>query len=392
MNRLTVSLPLFIAQRYLRSTRRDAFITFLSVTAAGGIALGVAALILSSAALTGFQDVLRTEVLARTAHIEVSLPNGTDLERVATEAASVQGVLSVRPWLRGRGWAMSAGWARPVEVVGFSDRLPDQFPEATSRDSGLYVSDRLAESWGLEPGQVMEILSARPTLTPLGPQPRVMRLPLAGTFEAGRTEQEERIALPLAEAVHLFGVGEQRLVITSGDLDQAIGTASRLREALPSGTVILTWRDLNKALLFLLRLEKSLMFVAVFLIVVVAAMAVISDLMLILTHKRAEMGMLGAMGARPEALRGIFLWLGSLLVAVGACLGSVLGIGAAWVLDRYHLLALPGDVYFLDHVPFLVRPREVGIILVATVVLTLACSWFAAARAGSLRPIEALNR
>lgn len=392
MSRVGVSFPLYVAQRYLRSSRRDAFVTFLSLTAAGGIALGVAALILSSAALTGFQEVLRSEVLARTPHIEVSLPAGVDLEAAATEVASVPGVVAVRPWLRGRGWLLSAGRARPVEVVGFADSLPEQFPGARERAPGLYVSDRLAETWGLESGQMTEIISARPTLTPLGPQPRVMRLPLAGQFEAGRTEQEERIALPLAEAVHLFGIGEQRLLITSGDLDQAMGTADRLRAVLPTGAIVNTWRDLNKALLFLLRLEKSLMSVAVFLIVVVAAMAVISDLMLILAHKRAEMGILGAMGARPEVLRRIFLWLGSLLVAVGALLGSVLGMGAAWVLDRYRLLALPGDVYFLDHVPFLVRPQEVGIILAATVALTLACSWVAASRAGGLRPIEALNR
>lgn len=134
------------------------------------------------------------------------------------------------------------------------------------------------------------------------------------------------------------------------------------------------------------------MFVAVFLIVVVAAMAVISDLMLILAHKQSEMGMLGAMGARPETLRRIFLWLGSLLVTVGASIGSILGIGGAWLLDRYRLLALPGDVYFMDHVPFQVRLPEVGLILLATVGLTLACSWFAATRAGALRPVEALYR
>jgi len=388
----SVPFPLFVAQRYLRSTRRDAFVTFLSLTAAGGIALGVAALILSSAALTGFQMVLRSEVLARTPHIEVTLPAGMDIEEAVAEISSVQGVLSVRSWLRGRGWLLAAGRARPVEVVGFEDTLPEQFPGVADRFAGLYVSDRLAEVWGLESGDVIEVVSARPTLTPMGPQPRVRRLELAGTFAAGRTEQEERIALPLSDAVQLFGASEQRLLITTGDLEQAIELADRLRQVVPPGTLVHSWRDLNKALLFLLRLEKSLMFVAVFLIVVVAAMAVISDLMLIQAHKRAEMGILGAMGTRPESLRRIFLWLGALLVGVGASLGAILGIGGAWLLDRYRLLALPGDVYFLDHVPFLVRPQEVGMILLATVSLTLACAWIAASRAAALRPVEALSR
>lgn len=392
MRGLRLPFPLFVAQRYLRSTRRSAFVTFLSLTAAGGIALGVAALILSSAALTGFQSVLRNEVLARTPHLEVTLPAGTQSEEAVAQISSVEGVLSVRSSIRGRGWLLSAGRARPVEVIGFEDSLPDQFPAAMSRYPGLYVSDRLATGWGLEPEEVVEVVSARPTLTPLGPQPRVRRLELTGSFAAGRTEQEERIALPLSDARHLFGVSEQRLLVMGADLDEATDVAGRLRQVLPAGALVQTWRDLNKALLFLLRLEKTLMFVAVFLIVVVAAMAVISDLMLILTHKQAEMGMLGAMGARPETLRRIFLWLGSLLVGVGALLGAALGIGGAWLLDRYRLLSLPGDVYFLDHVPFLVRPQEVGVILLATVALTLACSWIAASRAGALQPVEALNR
>jgi lipoprotein-releasing system permease protein len=382
--------PLFVAQRYLRSTRRDAFITFLSLTAAGGIALGVAALILSSAALTGFQAVLRDEVLRRSPHMEVALPVGAQVSQAALSA--VPGVETVRSSLRGRGWLVSTGRARPVEVIGYEGALPDQFPGAANGAPGLYVSDRLASGWGLESGQVIEVVSAHPTLTPMGPQPRVRRLDLSGTFTAGRTEQEERIAVPIADSIHLFGSSELRLLVMAGSLGEVDGVADRLEQVLPEGSVVRTWEDLNRALLFLLRLEKTLMFVAVFLIVVVASMAVISDLMLILAHKQAEMGMLGAMGAQPASLRRIFLWLGALLVGVGVTMGGLLGICGAWILERYQVLSLPGDVYFLDHVPFLVRPLEVGVILLATVGLTLACSWIAASRAASLRPIETLNR
>ncbi len=392
MTRSQRSFPFFVAQRYLRSSRRNAFVTFLSLTAAGGITLGVAALILSSSALTGFQTVLREEVLTRTAPIEITLPASADPDLVVGDLRTHPGVAAVEVWLRGRGWVLSAGRARPVEVVGFADTLPDQFPQAASRSPGLYVSDRLARTWGLAAGEVLEVVSAHPTLTPMGPQPRVQRLVIAGTFKAGRTEQDDRIALPLKDAIQLFGAGQQRLRVDTDDIEAALGVAEDLRQSLPAGAEVRTWQDLNRALLFLLRLEKSLMFVAVFLIVVVAAMAVISDLMLILTHKQAEMGMLGAMGARPDSLRAIFLWLGVLLVGVGSMLGTALGVGGAWVLDRYQLLSLPGDVYFLDHVPFLVRPLEVGVILTATVVLTLGCSWLAASRAGRLHPVEALNR
>ena len=392
MSRLSLAFPLFVALRYLRSTRRDAFVTFLSATAAGGVALGVAALILSLAALSGFQDELRDEVLARTPHVEVLLPAEADPEAVLDQVRSTPGVAATQLLVRGRGWLLAFGRGRPVEIIGFSGVLPDQFPGATDRRSGFYVSDRLLDSWGLELGQVVEVVTPRPTLTPMGPQPRVRRILLDGTFAAGQAEQEERIALPLPAAVDLLGAGSRRILVTCEDLARALVVADELEARLPAGSSVNTWRDLNQALLFALRLEKSLMFIAVFLIVVPAAMALVSDLMLILASKQSEMGMLGAMGTRPDTLRQIFLWLGTLLVTLGAATGLALGIGGAWILDRYRLLELPKQVYFLDHVPFLVRFQDVAMILLATVALTIACVWVAASRAATLQPIEALRR
>ncbi|MGB6642357.1 MAG: FtsX-like permease family protein, partial [Thermoanaerobaculia bacterium] len=246
--------------------------------------------------------------------------------------------------------------------------------------------------WGLGAGDLVEVASTRPTLSPLGPQPRVRRLPMHGTFETGRTEQESRVALPLAEAASLLGIADIRLSVTAGGLEEALRLAPQVEAVVPEGAVVRTWRDFNRALLFALRLEKGLMFVAVFLIVVVAALSLVSDITLILASKLPEVGMLGAMGARPRELQRVFLWLGGSLVAVGTLLGVVVGIGGAWILDRYHLLSLPSQVYFLDHVPFLVRSADVFWILLATVLLTLGCSLHAAKKAAALRPVEALRR
>jgi len=386
-------LPLWVAARYLRSSRRDAFITFLSLTAAGGIALGVAALILALAALSGFQSALKEEVLSRTPQIEIELPAGADPEAARKAVETFDEVRSAQVVIRGGGWLLARGRSRAVEVVGYGAGLPELFPEATSRSSGLYLGDGLANLWGLEPGDVVEIVSPVPTLTPVGPQPRVRRLPVLGTFEAGRAEQEERLALPLTEASMLFGRSAvHRLVVDCGDLDAALEVAGKLPAVLPAESTVRTWRDLNRVLFFALRLEKTLMFVAVFLIVVVAGMSLVSDLTLILASKRPEVGMLGAMGAPPSSLRQIFLWLGALLVGLGAVIGLTLGVGGSWLLDRYELLSLPSQVYFLDHVPFLVRARDVLAIVGTTVTLTFSCSFYAAHRAASLWPVEALRR
>lgn len=384
--------PLYVALRYLKSTRRDALITFLSATAAGGIALGIAALILALAALTGFQAALREEILARTPQIEIELPPGADREEVLRSVAGLPGIVDVDLLMRGRGWLLAAGRARPAELIGFDGELPGLFPAASDRAPGLYVGDQLATVWGLAAGDLVEVASTRPTLSPLGPQPRVRRLPLHGTFETGRTEQSARVALPLAQAASLLGAADTRLSITAASLEEALRLAPRIEALVPTGAVVRTWQDLNRALLFALRLEKGLMFVAVFLIVVVAAMSLVSDITLILASKLPEVGMLGAMGARPRELQRVFLWLGGSLVAAGTLLGLVVGVGGAWVLDRYRVLSLPSQVYFLDHVPFLVRLADVFWILLATLLLTLGCSLYAAKKAAALHPVEALRR
>jgi lipoprotein-releasing system permease protein len=388
----SLPFPAVIALRYLRSTRKDAFVSFLSAVAAGGMALGVAALILALAALSGFQRALRGEILARTPHLEVELPPGADPAAAKARALAVAGVAGGQLVLHGRGWLLADGKAQAAELVGFDGAVPRSFPAAAGRAAGLYVGDALARRWGLRPGDVLDVVSPRPTLTPLGPQPRVRSLPLAGTFAVGKSEQEERAALPLQVARGLLGGDDLRLELETAGLDAALAVAPRVASALPPGSVVRSWRELNRPLFFALRLEKAVMFVAVFLIVVVAALALVADLALIVASKRAEIGMLGAMGAAPAALRRSFLLLGGLLAGLGTGAGAAVGGVGAWLLDRYRVVALPQRVYFLDYVPFHVRPTDLAAVLGLTMALALLASFYAAQRAASLRPVEALRR
>lgn len=384
--------PAALAFRYLRSTRKDAFVTFLSSVAAGGVALGVAALILSLGALSGFQRALKSEILARTPELEVRLPAGADPEAARRALTSVDGVQSTQLLLRGRGWLLSEGRAQPVELVGYERDLPAAFPARSGEGDGVWISDAMALRWGLEPGMPIEVASARPTLTPLGPQPRLRALRVAGTFATGRSAEEERAALPLTVAATLLPGADRRLEVRTGGLSTALAIAPRLRAGLPAGSEVLTWQDLNAPLFFALRLEKSVMFVAVFLIVIVASLALVADLALIIASKTAEIGMLGAMGASPAMLRRSFLLLGALLAGLGATVGGALGVGGALVLDRYRLLRLPERVYFLDYVPFVVQLWDLAAVVLLTLVLALACSYYAAQRAAALDPVEALRR
>jgi len=385
--------PVILAVRYLRSTRRDAFASFLSAVAAGGLALGVAALILSLAVISGFQSALRSELLGRTSQIEVELPPEADAAAARDAVGQAAGVVSVQIQVRGGGWVVDEGKVQAVELVGFDGRVPRSFPGAAGKPEGLYVPATLAARWGLGRGQTLEVVSPRPTLTPFGPQPRVRSVPLAGTYEGGRTQEEkERVALPRSVAETLLGTADRRLDVEAADLDAALEVAGRLAAVLPAGSVVRTWKELNRPLLFALRLEKLVMFVAVALIVLVASLALVADLALIISNKRPEIGMLGTMGATPAALRQTFVLLGGLVAGFGMLLGSVLGVGGAWILDRYHVLQVPGKVYFLDYVPFLVQPGDFVLVLLITLILALASSLYAAQRAAALDPVEALRR
>lgn len=394
--------PLLLSLRYLRSTRKDAYVSFLSAVAALGVTVGVAALVLVLAALAGLHERLLDQVLAATPALEVSLPvpegtAGDEASQRAMEAIlALPGVTEARRVVRGQGWLVYEGVPEPLRLVGYEGDLPHSFPEAADRRPGLYVPRNLAQRWGAGPGDVIDVVSPQPTLSPFGPQPRMRRLPLAGIFESSGVETVQRAALPLEVAESLLGRRGTTLEVAVEDLENAPAMVKAVEGALegivPAGATVRSWRELNRSLYFVLRMEKTLLVVAVGLIVLVAALALVVDLALVIASKRSEIGMLGAMGASPTDLRRAFLFLGTLLAALGLVLGSALGAGGAWVLDRFRLLRVPGQVMFVDHIPFRLQSEDLLLVVVLTAVLVTLASLYAGHRAAALSPVEALRR
>lgn len=402
---MSAPFELYVAMRYLRSARSDAFIHLLARITAGGLTLGVAALILALAALSGFQRRLLADVEARTPRLEIVADPSVDLERARELAAGVAGVAAVQELLYGRGWLRRLHDVEPVQIVGYERSLPEAFPvvgvSAEDGDAapGVWIASSAAYRWGLLPGDVVELVSPRMTLTPRGPAPRSRRLEILGLHDPGNADERhaQRVALPLELAETMLSGADRRLEVRLDRRGRERAVAAALRVALAAdettrGAEPVTWLEANKALRFVLRLEKAVIFLAVVLIVLVASFALVGALSLILASKRSEVGILSAMGASRRSLRRVFLLLGAALAGIGAFGGAVLGVGAALVLDRWGLIRLPGNVFIVDHLPFDVRAFDVGVVLASTIAVTLAAAAVGARKTGSLDPIEALRR
>jgi lipoprotein-releasing system permease protein len=383
---------LFLALRYLRSARKDAFTSFLSAVASIGIGLGVAALVLALAALAGMQRALRREILDRTPSLAVTPAAGSDPLAVERSIAALPGVEQVQRVVEGRGWILAGDRALPVRILGYQGSPPRSLPGTAGANPGLYLADHVASRLGLRPGEVTQLASARASLTPLGLQPRLLSMRLEGIYSAGRIEEESVAAMPLERAEILLGRARiGRLFVGTRTLDDALVIAERLRRELPPGTEVATWRQLNQPLFFALTLERTVLFLAVSLIVAVAAMALFSDLQLVAATKRRELALLVAMGADDGALRRSFLWLGLLLGGGGAFAGGAFGGLVAWTCDRWQLVRLPAGLLVFDSLPFWLRAGDVGAVIGMTLLLTVVCSMLGARRAARVFPAEALR-
>lgn len=400
MNAWRLPFPAILALRYLKSTRKDAFVSFLSLVAGLGLALGVAALILALASLAGFQQVLIEQTLSHTPQIEIRLPaaaTADDVDDVRRRVEAVPGVEGVQALVRGPGWLRVGGrGVQPVELVGFDGNLPPSLTGGAPRKAapGLWLSEDVAGQWGLERGDRVELASPRPTLTPFGgPQPRVRTVTFEGVFPAsGDPQDTDAAALPRVIAESLLAPVPVRLEVDVGGFDRAVAVAADVEAVVPAGSEVSTWQQLEGALFFVLKLEKALVFVGVSLIVLVASLALVASLSLLIANKRHELGALGTLGATPRALSRAFLLLGGAVGLTGAVLGVTLGGIAALLLDRFHAVPLPEGVYFLDHVPFQVEVGDLATILGLTLLLSLGASLYAARRVSTITPVEVLRR
>jgi lipoprotein-releasing system permease protein len=381
-----------VALRYLAAPGRRAHVALIATISIVGLAVGVAALIVSLALLSGFQDRIRRQMTERTAHLRVSPERGallSDPEGVRAALAAVPGVVSVAPAIEGRGWASDSAGVSATPVRYRSGPVPN----GPGGEPQARIPSPLAGRLHSFEGDEILLTSSRTRLSPLGPIPVAVRLRIAGISRGGALERAAEVEVSERTARLLAGVarGADAYEARLADPEAAERAAVEVRAALGAGVRVQTWRELNGPLAFALRLEKAVIFVTVALVIVVAALNIVSNIALTVVEKKRDLGVFRTLGAAPGSLERIYLTLGAVIGLIGTAGGVVVGVGLSLALDRFHVVPLPADVYLLSHVPFAVHPREVGAVAVFAMATAIAAAVLPARAAGRLAPGEAIR-
>ena len=444
---------LFVATRYLRAKRRQAFIGIITAISIAGVAAGVASLIIALAINNGFRQDLQQRLLGSTAHVSLLRVESDGirdwrplLEKLskqphvvaAAPAIYEQVLISRGPRARGAVLkGMLPRYERKVSdllktvTVGSAAALDESTPstvapapppvvrrapspaasassnaESPSPDDLAGVQSRLAamppiilgrdmaEQIGVTVGSVVLVTSPQGELTPFGMVPKYIRFRVAGIFNSGFYDYDSSWAFTrLSDAQQLFGLGDLISVIEFklDDIYLANPVARELEKASGHGFMATSWSDQNKALFRALRLERVVTFITIGLIVFVAALNILISLIMMVMEKTKDIAVLMSLGTKKRQIRRIFIAQGVLIGVLGTAIGLILGYALSWAGGHYHFVSLSPEVYSIDYVPFAPRALDGLIVAVVSIGISFVATIYPSWSAARVLPAEALR-
>jgi lipoprotein-releasing system permease protein len=408
-------LEWFVARRYLSSRKGRGFMSLITLIAIGGVTVGVMALLVVIGVMSGLQHDLQRKILGSNPH-GIVLKIGEDVrmddwkdvqDRVRRDPAVTiaEPFIYTEVGLNAGGDYSEGAVLRGVpadsdaaEIAGLREHLVSgkmPFDTTESGRPGIIVGSRLADRLGLYPGKTVTVVSFQNArLTATGFMPQLRRFEVTGIFETGLYQYDTKFTYTsLSAAQSLLGMGTSVTGIEFNVVDpwHADVVAARLQKELDYPYKVDDWQDQNASLFSALKLEKLAMAVILLLIVLVAAFNIVSTLIMVVTDKTREIGILRSMGMTSRGIQRIFMLQGTVIGLFGTLLGGSLGGLLAWLLARYQFITLPGDVYFVDHLPVELTPWDVGLILVASLVIAFLATLYPSRQAARLTPVEAIR-
>ncbi|MBP8645700.1 MAG: lipoprotein-releasing ABC transporter permease subunit [Syntrophobacteraceae bacterium] len=411
-----MTFEFFVSLRYLLAKRRQTFISLITLISIAGVAVGVTALIVVLAVMNGFQEDLRNRILGITSHIVVGNFNGTitNYEAILPEVKTVKGVVAATPFTYSQvmissGKNVSGAILRGVDldtapevinlkknlVRGNLEDLRSSASEGTSvSDQTIILGVELAKNLGVNQGEWVTLISPTGRLTPMGQNPKSRLFHVVGIFESGMYEFDNTLAyISLPAAQQFLGIGNAvtGIEVRINDIYEAAAIAETLRSRLGYPFWVRDWMQMNRNLFSALKLEKTVMFIILTLIVLVAAFNIVSSLIMLVMEKTRDIAIMKAMGATTARIRNIFVLEGFMIGVSGTILGLLGGVTLCAILKRYRFIELPRDVYYLSTLPVVLKAFDVFTIALSAILITLLATIYPSRQAAKLDPAEALR-
>jgi lipoprotein-releasing system permease protein len=405
-----MSFELFVALRYLLAKRKQAFISLISLISTLGVAVGVMALVIALALMTGLQGEVRDRILGSTAHVYVWNTGGIeDYHAEVARLKAVAGVTGAAPAVLGRALISTDRADAFISFKGIDPALEGQVtdlqrtmqqgtieavaPASEEEIPGILIGRNLAQQLGVSVGDFATLVTPTGTLSPVGMIPRSRRVRIAGIYQLGLYEYDAAYGFVTLEfAERLMGkAGPELMQVKVADIETAPVVSDRIVDALGTNYVSQDWTDMNQQLFSALWIEKMAISIAIGLIVMVAALNIIASLILLVMEKSRDIAILKTMGTSSGRIMRIFMMQGLIIGLVGTAVGATLGLALCWVLDTYRLIQIPMDVYQVAYVPFVVRPLDFTVVIIAAIVICFLATLYPSRQASKLDPVQALR-
>lgn len=414
-----MSFELFIGGRYLRARQKQAFISLITILSIAGVTIGVMALIIVIAVMSGAESEFRSRILGVESHVVLMRHGGafTNYRRILEDVKSIDGVKKAAPFIYAQIMLRSSSRVSGAVLRGIDPESEDQeiagidktllqqkLMRNQGRDTehfipGIILGGQLATNLGAIEGDIIYLISPRGTISPVGHMPAMKRFKVTGLFESGMYEYDASLAyIHLKDAQALMRIGDSvtGIGIRVNDVFHADIIAKKITLAMNikyknQSYWARDWMQMNYNLFSALKLEKKAMFIILALIVLVAAFNIASSLIMMVMGKTRDIAILKAMGATNKSIRKIFIFKGMVIGAIGTFFGACLGLAGCALLKHYKFIELPGDIYYFTTLPVQLELFDVFIIVSATMIICFIATLYPAVQASKLDPVEAVR-
>lgn len=414
----------FISLRYLKTKRRQGFISLISIISVAGVTVGVMALIVVLAVMTGFTDSLRDKILGINSHIVVQKLGGRidGYQSLSGQLLQADGVMAATPYTYSQTMlsvpdASSGAIIRGIDpataaevlslnsqlIKGSVDNLEEApLPADRGRDNsatapvlpGIILGKELARNLNVGLNDKVRLFSPAGPLTPMGVIPKIKTCLVVGIFDTGMYEYDSSLAyISLNTAQNFLELGSSihGIELRVDDIYRASKIAADLEKKLGFGYIVKDWISMNKNLFSALKLEKTAMFIVLALIVLVAAFNIISTLIMVVMSKGRDIAILKSMGATSMGIMRIFIYEGLIIGLSGTVLGVAGGLMLCKILSKYQFIKLPSDVYPITTLPIKVLPMDVALVAISAALITLLATIYPSWKASKIEPAVALR-